>query len=144
MSILPFKPLSDGEMQLINSVILKLRKQDDLYSQIIEKCMGDWEASLKAERIAAGQAGEEQITELVAELFSRIYERKPTEQESHENIAMTKAYMKTLGNQQAIAKLVETLILSSEFVNRFEFGQSPADENGRRMMSPRDASYAIA
>ncbi|MBC8290297.1 MAG: DUF1588 domain-containing protein [Planctomycetes bacterium] len=52
--------------------------------------------------------------------------------------------MKTLGNQAAIAKLIETLILSSELVYRNEFGQGPADEHGRRMMSPRDASYALA
>ncbi|MBT4695216.1 MAG: DUF1588 domain-containing protein [Planctomycetaceae bacterium] len=52
--------------------------------------------------------------------------------------------MKTLGNQQAITKLIETLVLSSEFVYRFEFGQGQMDDHGRRMMSPRDASYALA
>ena len=78
------------------------------------------------------------------ELFAKIYERKPTAEETQENIALTNAFMKSLGNQQAIAKLIESLILSSEIVYRSEFGQGPADEDGRRMMSPRDASYALA
>jgi hypothetical protein len=144
MALPPYKPLSDSEMQVINAAIKKHRKKDDRYRRIIEKCINDWEESLKASRVADGQAGKEQIDDLVDELFARIYEREATEQEAHENIALTKTYMKTLGNQQAIAKLVETLILSSEVVYRYEFGQGPADEHERRMMSPRDASYAIA
>ena len=140
----PISRSPKAEMQVITASILKHRKQGDRYSQIIEKCMADWEASFKAERVAAGQADEQQIGDLVDELFAKIYEREPTEQESQENIALTKTYMQTLSNQQAIAKLIETLILSSEFVYRYEFGQGPADEHGRRMMSPRDASYALA
>ena len=41
-------------------------------------------------------------------------------------------------------KLIQTLMLSSEFVYRAEFGQGVADKDGRKMLSPRDASYAIA
>ena len=144
MALASYRLLSGSEMQLINTSIKKHRKQGDRYSQVIEKCMNDWAAAFKAERVAAGQAGEKQINDLLGELFAKIYERKPTEQEVKENIALTKTYMKTLGNQEAIAKLIETLILSSEVVYRSEFGQGPADEHGRRMMSPRDASYAIA
>ncbi|MFT5522260.1 MAG: cytochrome c553 [Pirellulaceae bacterium] len=139
-----YQPLPDSEMDIVTASILKHRKKGDRYRQIIDKCMNDWEQSLKAERVAAGQADEGQVVELVDELFAKIYERKPTEQETQENIALTHAYMKTLGNQQAIAKLIETLILSSEMVYRIEFGQGKADEHGRRMMSPRDASYALA
>jgi hypothetical protein len=50
--------------------------------------MNDWAASFKAERVAAGQAGEKQINDLLGELFAKIYERKPTEQEVKENIAL--------------------------------------------------------
>lgn len=144
MALPPYQPLSESEMQVINASIRKHREQDDRYSQIIEKCMTDWDAFFKAERVAAGQADEGQIADLVVELFAKIYERKPSGQETQENVALTKAYMQTLSNQEAIAKLIETLILSSEVVYRSEFGQGPADEHGRRMMSPRDASYALA
>ena len=144
MALTPYRPLPESEMQRINASIQKHRKKNDRYKQIIEKCMNDWAASFKAERVAAGQAGEKQFNDLVDELFAKIYEREPTEQEAQENIALTKTYMKTLGNQEAIAKLIETLILSSELVYRSEFGQGSADAHGRRMMSPRDASYALA
>ena len=144
MAVPPYQALSDREMQVIKASILKHRKQGDRYSHIVKKCMDDWEESFKAERVAAGTSGESLIGDLVAELFARIYEREPTEQETQENIALTKTYMKTLGNQAAIAKLIETLVLSSELVYRHEFGQGPAGEHGRRLMSPRDASYALA
>ena len=140
----PYVPLSDAEMEIIAASILKYRKKSDRYKQIIEKCISDWEASFKSERVAEGLASEQQIGDLVDELFAKIYERAPTEQEARENIALTKTYMQTLSSQEAIAKLTETLILSSEVVYRSEFGQGPVDEYGRRMMSPRDASYALA
>jgi len=144
MALPPYQPLSESEMQVIAVAIKKHRTQGDRYSQIIEKCMDDWQQSFKAERVAAGAANEQQIGDLVNELFAKIYRRVPSGQEAQENIALTRVYMQTLSNQQAIAKLIETLILSSEVVYRSEFGQGPADEHGRRMMSPRDASYALA
>ena len=61
-----YRLLSGSEMQLINTSIKKHRKQGDRYSQVIEKCMNDWAAAFKAERVAAGQAGEKQINDLVA------------------------------------------------------------------------------
>lgn len=140
----PYQALSEPEMKSITAGIKKHRKKGDRYKQIIEKCLVDWEASFKAERVAAGQAGEQQVSDLVDELFAKIYERVPSKQEAKENIALTKTYMETLSNQEAITKLVETLILSSEVVYRHEFGQGPVDDHGRRMMSPRDASYALA
>jgi len=144
MALPPYRPLSKSEMQIIAATIKKHREKNDRYKQIIEKCIYDWETSFTAERVQAGQAGEQQIGDLVDELFTKIYERQPTEQEAKENISLTMTYMQTLSNQEAIAKLIETLILSSEVVYRTEFGQGPADEDGRRMMSPRDASYALA
>ena len=164
MALPPYQPLSESEMRVINAAIRKHRKQGDRYSQIIKKCMNDWEASLKAERRRnyagqsvenrrlataatdrkAGLPDESLIGDLVNELFAKIYEREPTQQETQGHIALTETYMKSLGNQAAIAKLIETLILSSELVYRTEFGQGSADEHGRRMMSPRDASYALA
>jgi hypothetical protein len=139
-----YSPLSDTEMVVINSAIENHRKKGDSYRRIIDKCMAQWTRTFEAERIASGDVGEGRVAELVDEMFIKIIERKPTEQEAKDVIALTSVYMKTLGNQQAMAKLIETLVLSSEFVYRFEFGQGQMDDHGRRMMSPRDASYALA
>ena len=53
-------------------------------------------------------------------------------------LALTKIYTcQKLGNLKAIQKLIQTLILSSEFVYRQEFGSGEADEHGRRMLTRR-------
>ena len=64
--------------------------------------------------------------------------------ESEKYSALTKTYLKDLGNLPAIEKLIQTLILRSEFVYRNEFGTGQADEFDRKMLLPREASYAIA
>jgi hypothetical protein len=140
----PYKPLPDAEMDIITSSISKHRTKGDRYRQIIDKCMNEWKQAFQAERDAAGLSDDRLLGDLVTELFVKLYERKPTAEESRENVALCRTFMKSLGNQQAIAKLIESLILSSEVVYRSEFGQGPADDSGRRMMSPRDASYALA
>ena len=45
---------------------------------------------------------------------------------------------------QAIGKLIESMLLSTEFAYRQEFGTGKMDDQGRRMMRARDASYALA
>ena len=71
-------------------------------------------------------------------------ERPPGQTETHEYLALTKSYIEKLGNLKAIQKLIQTFILSSEFAYREEFGTGEPDQYGRRILSPRDASYAIA
>lgn len=68
----------------------------------------------------------------------------PTPDEAYEYTVLTNTYIKNLGNRPAIEKLIQTSILNTEFVYRSEFGQGETDEYGRRVMSPRDASYALA
>ena len=139
-----YNPLSDSEMDVITASILKHRKKGDRYQQIIDKCMVGWEESFQKQRVAAGQLGDGLVGDLVDEMYAKILERKPTEREAEDTLALTSTYMKTLGNQKAIAKLIETLVLSSEFVYRDEFGHGQMDEYARKMLSPRDASYALA
>ena len=91
MALSPYRPLSDTEMQVIRASIQKHRKNGDRYSQIIDKCMNDWEQSFKAERAAAQSSGESALGDLVVELFAKIHERKPTSEELKENIALLKA-----------------------------------------------------
>lgn len=154
LALPPFEKLPESEMKEINRSILKHRKKGDRYGQIIEKCLADWEAAFKEERNQADSATDGRshvasvnsvhVADLVDELFATILERKPSPLEKKDYIALTQKYMQSLNSQPAIAKLVETIILSSEVVYRKEFGDGPADKHGCRMMSPRDASYALA
>ena len=139
-----YMPLNDADMTVITKTIKKHRKQGDRHHRIIEKCLADWQAAFRAERESAGGADETLIAPFLMELYAQIFERNPTDSELAENIEQFKLYASKLDRQKAIAKLIESLVLSTEFAYRNEFGEGEPDEHGRRMMSPRNASYALA
>lgn len=139
-----YKALSDSEMAGIKTEIKKHRQKGDQFLTIIVNCLESWDESFQAQRKASGDSDDEAIAALIAELYLKILERQPTPEELKEEVTLTKNYMEKLGNREGIAKLIETIILSSELVYRSEFGQGDADQDGRRMMPPRDGSYAIA
>ena len=141
---LVYKDLGKTEMTVIKNTIKKLRKKGDFYNEIINKCMAEWEGDFKQERIDAGPPKDETIKKLVEQLSIKVFEREATEAEVSEYLALTKSYITKLGNLKAIQKLIQTLILSTEFVYRNEFGAGKQDQFGRMTMSPRDASYALA
>lgn len=139
-----YTPLNDAEMQVIVAAIKKHRKNGDSYQAIIDKCMADWETSMKAVRDAMPAPNNDLLGALVKQLYDKIFERQPNQEELDKNIAILIFFMGKLDRQSAIAKFIESLILNTEFVYRHEFGHGDADEHGRRMMSPIDASYALA
>ncbi|MFN3168756.1 MAG: DUF1588 domain-containing protein [Phycisphaeraceae bacterium] len=139
-----YKPLADAEMSAIAATIRKHRERGDTYQRIIDKCLGDWRASFQAQRDAAPAPDDQLLGQFVAELYERVYERRPTPTERDKNIALFRSYLAKLDRQPAIAKLIESLVLKTQFVYRHEFGRGEADAHGRRTLSPRDASYALA
>ncbi|MDX1564463.1 MAG: DUF1588 domain-containing protein, partial [Phycisphaeraceae bacterium] len=140
----PYKPLNKSEMATLRAGILKHRKKGDHYNAVIERCMDEWAQEFKEARIKAGPPSDELLSDLIEQLFVLILERSPRKTEADEHLALARAYVAKLGNLKGVQKLIQTVILSSEFVYRYEFGSGKPDKNGRRMLSPRDASYAIA
>ncbi len=141
---LVYRPSKAEEMQAITEAILKHRKKGDRLNTIISKCMTQWEDEFEQARIDAGRPNTELLTALVDQLFVKVLERSPTAEEAGQYLSLMQSYVANMGNQKAIEKLIQTLMLRSDFVYRYEFGQGEADEHGRQMLSPRDASYAIA
>lgn len=141
---LVYRPAQPDEMKVITDTILKHRQKGDRYNTIISRCMDQWREAFTLRRRDAGPPSTELLTALVDQLFVKLLERSPAPDEAEQFVSLTRSYVASMGNQKAIEKLIQTLILRSDFVYRYEFGQSDADEHGRRMMSPRDASYAIA
>ncbi len=137
------RPPSEAELAVMRAALLKHRKAGDTYSTIIAKCMTDWSEEFKREREKTGVT-DEQIGHLVDQLFQKIIERSPDSQEFAEYSALVKSYLGKGSNAAVIEKLIQTLILRTDFVYRQEFGEGEADEHGRKMLSPRDASYALA
>lgn len=139
-----YRPLDDAEMTLIAKTIRQHRKQGDRFREIIGSCMDAWVNDLRQERIENGGPDDSEVESLVRELFEKILERESDVLELEKHVSLTKSYIDSMGNRKAIEKLIETLLLNSEFVYRQEFGTGKPDAEGRRRMSPRDASYAIA
>ncbi|MFT6794411.1 MAG: hypothetical protein ACJAR1_002420 [Rubritalea sp.] len=141
---LVYKALDDAEMVVVRASIMKHRKKGDHYNEVIEKCLADWKKGFEQERIEAGPPSDQILSDLVQQLSVQILERSPTTKEAAEYLALSKSYITKLGKLKAIQKLIQTFILSGEFSYRQEFGKGTADKHGRRMLSPRDVSYAIA
>jgi hypothetical protein len=139
-----YKPLADEEMAIIHAAITKYRKKGDFHTAVIDKCMTQWTDDFRQVRVEAGPPSDELLSQLVDQLFQQILERPPSADEQDEYLTLSKSYVAKLGNLKAIQKMIQTVMLSSEFVYRQEFGNGEPDEHGRRMLSPRDASYAIA
>ena len=140
-----FKPLKDeDEMQIITAAIRKHRKPGDRYLEVVDKCMAEWEADFERDRIAAGPPSEEQLDQLIRELVEFILEREPRSEEFMRYRELAYQYAEEIGRHQMIRNLIQTVMLSTDFVTRLEFGVGAADEHGRRMLSPRAASYALA
>lgn len=138
-----WKP-TDAENEMLRQWILKHRVKGDTYNTIIAKCMNEWTVMLREQRAKASPITDALLGDLVNQLYQSIFERAPTASELTEHKTMVRANMEKLGYQEAIDRFIQTLILNTEFVFRNEFGQGTADEHGRKMLSPRDASYAIA
>ena len=143
VSPVTYRPPADTELAAIRSAILKHRQAGDTYAAIIAKCIADWSDEFRREREKTSTT-DEAVTKLVDQLFVRIIERTPTPQELAEYTALTTSFLPSLGNEKTIERLIQTLILRTDFVYRQEFGEGEPDEQGRKMLSPRDASFALA
>lgn len=139
-----YKPLAEEEMAAIHAAIRKHRKKGDHYNTLIAACGADWEQSFAQVRKDAGPPSPEILTRLASLLSKLILEREPTAGETAEYVELTRSYVEKLGRRKAVQKLIQTFFLSTEFAYRSELGVGEPDKHGRRMMSPRDASYAIA
>jgi hypothetical protein len=139
-----YRPLSQSEMEIISRTIKDNRKKGDLHYQIVEKCMKQWESEFNQNLIKTGAPSDELLTELIIELYEKIYNRKTRNDEIKNDLELIKTYISQTGILGGISQYVQTLLLKTEFVYRSEFPQTKADADGRRMLTSTEASYAIA
>ncbi len=111
-----YRPAQDDELQVIAETIRKHRQKGDRYNSIIGKCMAQWKAEFEQQRVEAGPPAPELIAVLVKELFVKLLEKSPSTEELDKFVSLTQSYVASMGNQKAIEKLIQTLILRSDFV----------------------------
>ncbi len=76
--------------------------------------------------------------------FDSVLKRPATDDEQTKYLALTRAAIDLGGNTEGLRQMLTAVLLESEFLYRLEFGAGPADAHGRKMLSPREASYAIS
>ena len=76
--------------------------------------------------------------------FHCVLRREPTDREQREYLALLRGAIRVAGNTEGLRHMLRTVLLESEFVYRLEFGGGEPDAAGRRLLTPREASYAIA
>ncbi|MDB4353138.1 DUF1588 domain-containing protein [bacterium] len=87
------------------------------------------------------------LDEIVAAIntqFERVLQRAPSASELDKYVALTASSIKLAGNVNGLRQMLVSVLLESEFLYRIEFGGGKTDEHGRRKLTPREASFAIA
>lgn len=87
---------------------------------------------------------DDELSAAVALQFDRVLARKPSDTERARYVKLMRAVAEVGGNVESLRKMLEAVWLESEFVYRIEFGAGEPDAQGRKALSPREASYAIA
>ena len=76
--------------------------------------------------------------------FNCVLQRVPSEAELERYLPLLRLTIRKGGNVEGLRQMFVSVLLESEFLYRMEFGAGEPDEFGRKKLSPREASYAIA
>lgn len=87
---------------------------------------------------------DEAILKAIGFQFGLVLQRAPTEIEKTKYLDLTRSAIGLAGNTEGLREMLKAVLLESDFLYRLEFGEGKADADGRRQLSPREASYAIS
>jgi hypothetical protein len=90
------------------------------------------------------QPSDDQMRAAVSRQFRNVLRREPSEAEMERYLGLTREAILAAGNSEGLRQMLMVVLLESEFLYRLEFGAGEPDTHGRRMLSPREAAYAIA
>ncbi len=80
----------------------------------------------------------------IAMQFARVLRRDPRPDEGVAYRKLMADAVEIAGNTEGLRQMLQAVLLDSEFLYRSEFGEGEPDESGRRLLSPREAAFAIA
>ena len=76
--------------------------------------------------------------------FECVLQRPASESELSRYVDFMADVIAVGGNVEGLRQMLVSVLLESDFLYRLEFGAGEPDQAGRRILSPREASYAIA
>ena len=94
--------------------------------------------------LSASAPSDDQVRAAITKQFNLVLRRPPTDGEMTKYFSLTQLAMKAAGNSEGLRQMLKTVLLESEFLYRLEFGAGQPDQHGRKMLSPREAAYAIS
>lgn len=93
------------------------------------------------------QPSEPTDDEMIAAIHAQVgcvLQREATQDEVQRYLPLLRLAIQQAGNREGLRQMLVSVLLASEFMYRLEFGAGELDEFGRKKLSPREASYAIA
>lgn len=91
-----------------------------------------------------GPPTDQEMIAAIESQFFCVLQREPNEVELPKYLSLLRSSIELAGNQEGLRQMLTSVLLKSEFLYRMEFGSGEADSHGRKRLSPREASYAIA
>ncbi|MEZ5941811.1 MAG: DUF1588 domain-containing protein [Planctomycetaceae bacterium] len=92
----------------------------------------------------ASKPTDEELVAAVNAQFDCVLQREATDDELASHLKLFRSGVELGGNEAGLRQMLISVLLKSEFLYRYEFGAGERDDYGRRMLSPREAAYAIA
>jgi hypothetical protein len=87
---------------------------------------------------------DDQTRAAITKQFNLVLRRPPTEAEMVKYFELTREAITAAGNSEGLRQMLKTVLLESEFLYRLEFGAGAQDKDGRKILSAREAAYAIS
>jgi hypothetical protein len=87
---------------------------------------------------------DEEMVAAINAQFDCVLQRDAAPEELRHYLSLLRSSIELGGNTEGLRQMLVSVLLKSEFLYRLEFGAGQPDEYGRRKLSPREASYAIA
>lgn len=91
-----------------------------------------------------GAASQTEMVAAIQAQFDCVLQRTASDSELSRYLDFMVNASSVGGNVEGLRQMLVSVLLESEFLYRLEFGSGKPDEDGRKKLSPREASYAIA
>ncbi len=92
----------------------------------------------------AAKPSEAALIAAIQAQFGIVLQRPANDTELAKYLELISSAIEVAGNTEGLRQMLVAVLLESELLYRLEFGGGPVDEYGRKMLSPREASYAIS
>ena len=100
--------------------------------------------SFKAILHAEATLTDDQLAAAIQKQFDLVLSREATEPELDKYVKLMREMVDSVGSEAALTQMCLAVLLESEFLYRVQFGGGEADQWGRKMLTPREAAFAIS